>query len=71
MSEANVSEFMPFFSPGLTVFRDFGSEVISLTPLLVGDAGFYTNNLDVAKQVISGAHKTSFIKPERASRALL
>ncbi|KAF5356947.1 hypothetical protein D9756_006377 [Leucocoprinus leucothites] len=53
------------------VYRQYQSEVISIVPLLSGGPSIYTNNLDVARQVISGAHKTSFTKPEYASEALL
>ncbi|KAF9448129.1 cytochrome P450 [Macrolepiota fuliginosa MF-IS2] len=54
-----------------TLYKRFRSEVISLVPLISGDPSFYTNNLDVARQVIVGGHKTSFVKPEYASRILL
>jgi len=53
------------------VYRQFQSEVISVVPILVGNPSLYTNNLDVARQVIGGEHKSSFIKPTYASQALL
>ncbi|KAG5641736.1 hypothetical protein DXG03_004308 [Asterophora parasitica] len=42
-----------------------------MVPFISGIPGIYTSNLDVARQVAAGGHKTSFIKPESASQALL
>jgi len=53
------------------VYKRFGNDTISLVAFLAGPPSFYTANLDVARQVAGGGHKTSFIKPEDASRALL
>ncbi|KAF4564657.1 alcohol dehydrogenase [Pleurotus pulmonarius] len=52
-------------------YRQFNNESFSIVPWLVGPAGIYTSNIDVGRQVIAGGHKTSFIKPEEASQALL
>ncbi|KAJ7600422.1 cytochrome P450 [Mycena floridula] len=46
-------------------------ESFSVVPFLCGPVGLYTSNLEIAKQVIVGGHKTSFIKPESMSRPLL
>ncbi len=46
-------------------------ENVSVVPFLIGAPAIYTSNLDVARQVIIGGHKTDFIKPVSASRALL
>ncbi|KAG6812865.1 hypothetical protein H0H92_015793 [Tricholoma furcatifolium] len=55
----------------LTFYKRYGNENVSMVPFISGIPGIYTCNLDVARQVASGGHKTSFIKPESASRALL
>ncbi|KAG6850123.1 hypothetical protein H0H93_000745 [Arthromyces matolae] len=54
-----------------TFYRRFQSENVSIVPFLSGIPVIYTNNLDVARQVASGGHKSSFIKPESASQSLL
>ncbi|KAF8914791.1 cytochrome P450 [Mucidula mucida] len=46
-------------------------ENVSVVPFLIGAPAIYTSNLDVARQVIIGGHKTDFIKPVSASRTLL
>ncbi|KAJ8517930.1 hypothetical protein ONZ45_g4924 [Pleurotus djamor] len=46
-------------------------ETFSIVPWLAGPPGFYTSSLEVARQVIGGGHKSDFVKPEHASRALL
>ncbi|KAJ7666226.1 cytochrome P450 [Mycena polygramma] len=46
-------------------------ETVDLIPIISGIPGLWTSNIDVARQVISGSHKTSFYKPESASQALL
>lgn len=53
------------------VYKQFRSENVSVVPFISGVPGIYTSNLDVGRQVISGGHKSSFIKPETASQALL
>ncbi|KAL0960014.1 hypothetical protein HGRIS_011664 [Hohenbuehelia grisea] len=68
-----------WWNPGLkfpwldrfTFYKRFGSENVSVVPFMFGVPGIYTSNLDVARQVITGGHKSSFIKPESASQALL
>ncbi|KAK0452607.1 cytochrome P450 [Armillaria borealis] len=37
-------------------------ENVSIVPWLTGDPGIFTSNLDVARQVVSGSHKTDFKK---------
>ncbi|CAA7270196.1 unnamed protein product [Cyclocybe aegerita] len=54
-----------------TVYKQYGNDTISVAPFVVGPAGFYTANLDIARQVAGGGHKTSFVKPKEASKALL
>ncbi|KAJ7158318.1 cytochrome P450 [Mycena crocata] len=46
-------------------------ETINLIPIISGIPGLWTSNIDVARQVTAGGHKTSFIKPESASGAFL
>lgn len=57
-------------NPG-TVYKQYGSDTISFVPFIFGPTGFYTSNLDVARQVASSSRGRSFIKPETASGALL
>ncbi|KAF9010234.1 cytochrome P450 [Cyathus striatus] len=52
-------------------YKKYQSENVSVIPFVFGVPGIYTSNIDVARQVVAGGHKTSFIKPETASRALL
>ncbi|KAJ7927567.1 cytochrome P450 [Mycena leptocephala] len=47
------------------------NETVNLVPLIAGVPGLWTSNIDVGRQVIAGAHKTSFCKPESASQTLL
>ena len=53
------------------VYRKYGSENVAIVPFIAGVPTIYTTNLDIARQVVPGLHKTSFKKPEGASRALL
>ncbi|KAG6901989.1 hypothetical protein C0995_005948 [Termitomyces sp. Mi166 len=55
----------------LTFYKHYQSENVSMVPFISGIPGIYTSNLDVARQVAGGGHKSSFIKPQSASRALL
>ncbi|KAG5634271.1 hypothetical protein H0H81_002585, partial [Sphagnurus paluster] len=52
-------------------YQSYRNETVSVVPFIAGSPAIYTSNLDVARQVAGGGHKTSFIKPESASRALL
>ncbi|KAF8903942.1 cytochrome P450 [Gymnopilus junonius] len=54
-----------------SLYKRFGHDTISIVPFVGGPAGLYTANLDIARQVVVGGHKTSFIKPESMSRVLL
>ncbi|KAF7360365.1 hypothetical protein MVEN_00766200 [Mycena venus] len=47
------------------------SETVNLTPIISGTPWLWTSNIEVGRQVITGAHKTSFYKPASASQALL
>ncbi|KAJ7185586.1 cytochrome P450 [Mycena filopes] len=47
------------------------NETVHMTPLISGGPGLWTSNLDIARQVAAGGHKTSFVKPELASGAFL
>ncbi|KAK7463034.1 hypothetical protein VKT23_007617 [Stygiomarasmius scandens] len=47
------------------------SETVSIVPWLIGPPSIWCSNLDVARQVASGGHKSCWIKPEEASQALL
>ncbi|KAJ7759554.1 cytochrome P450 [Mycena metata] len=51
--------------------RYTGNETMNLVSVLGGTSGLWTSNLDIARQVSAGGHKTSFVKPEMASGALL
>lgn len=44
---------------------------MSIVPFLHGNVVIYTSNLELARQVVVGGHKTDFIKPEQMSKALL
>ncbi|CAK5274668.1 unnamed protein product [Mycena citricolor] len=46
-------------------------ETIQLTPILGGETSIWTSNIDVAKQVAVGSHKTSYVKPPFGGLALL
>ncbi|KAK0474149.1 cytochrome P450 [Armillaria novae-zelandiae] len=46
-------------------------ENVSIVPWLAGPSAIYTSNLDVTRQVVSGSHKSDFIKHENASKILL
>ncbi|KAH8829037.1 cytochrome P450, partial [Flagelloscypha sp. PMI_526] len=54
-----------------SVYKRFNSDVVALRVWFKGIPEIYTNNIDVARQVAVGGHKTSYLKPELASRALL
>ncbi|GLB42270.1 putative cytochrome P450 [Lyophyllum shimeji] len=54
-----------------TFYKRYQSENVSIVPFISGVPGIYTSNLDVARQVAAGGHKSSFVKPESASQALL
>lgn len=54
-----------------TLYQRFQNENFSIVPFLAGPPAIYTSNLDVARQVAIGGHKTPFVKPEEASQALL
>ncbi|KAJ6595778.1 cytochrome P450 [Mycena vulgaris] len=47
------------------------NETVNLVPVISGIPGLWTSNIDIARQVIAGGHKTSFIKPESASGVFL
>ncbi|KAF9051514.1 cytochrome P450 [Panaeolus papilionaceus] len=54
-----------------TLYKRFNRDTFTLVPFIFGPPTFYTSNLDVARQVIGGGHKTSFVKPESSSQILL
>ncbi|KIM47101.1 hypothetical protein M413DRAFT_64094 [Hebeloma cylindrosporum] len=56
-----------------SLYKDYGSDTISVVPFgpTTGGPAIFSANLDVARQVAGGGHKSSFFKPENASRALL
>ena len=53
------------------VYRKYRSENISIVPFIAGIPSVYTTNLDIARQVLPGLHKTSFKKPEPSTRGFL
>ncbi len=46
-------------------------ETVSIVPWLTGEPGIFTSNLDVARQVMSGSHKTDFNKGKFGTGPLL
>ncbi|KAH8827539.1 cytochrome P450 [Flagelloscypha sp. PMI_526] len=50
-----------------SLYKRFSADVIVTRPFLAGEPEIYTNNVDVARQVIVGGHRTSFWKPPSAS----
>ncbi|KAF4618306.1 hypothetical protein D9613_011546 [Agrocybe pediades] len=54
-----------------SAYKRYGNDTISVVPFLAGPTGFYTSNLDVARQVITGAHRCSFFKHENSTQAFL
>ena len=58
-------------SPSALVYRKYGSDTVSIVPFLSGHAQLYSGNLDVARQVVAGGVKSSWIKPERVSQGLM
>ncbi|TFK38021.1 cytochrome P450 [Crucibulum laeve] len=52
------------------MYKRYG-ENVSIVPFISGVPGIFTSNLDVARQVSAGGHKSAFVKPQTASRALL
>ncbi|KAH0580883.1 hypothetical protein H2248_012042 [Termitomyces sp. 'cryptogamus'] len=55
----------------LTFYKQYQNENVSMVPFISGIPSIYTSNLDVARQVVGGGHKSNFIKPQSASQALL
>ena len=56
----------------LQVYKSYESDTISCVPILLGPPTFYTSNLDVARQLVSGSSAgRSFNKPEAASKTIL
>ncbi|PPQ65337.1 hypothetical protein CVT26_000052 [Gymnopilus dilepis] len=53
------------------LYKRFGHDTFSVVSFVTGPSGFYSANLDIARQVAIGGHKTSFVKPRDMSRALL
>ncbi|KAJ7485344.1 cytochrome P450 [Mycena latifolia] len=47
------------------------NETVNVVPIISGVPGLWTSNIDIARQVVVGGHKTSFIKPEMGSAAFL
>ncbi|KAF7325930.1 hypothetical protein MKEN_00443900 [Mycena kentingensis (nom. inval.)] len=46
-------------------------ETVQLVPLLGGNAFLWTSNVDVARQIVVGAHRSKWWKPESMTQALL
>ena len=53
------------------VYRKYGSESVSIVPFIAGVPSIYTTNLEIARQVVPGLHKTGFRKPRYSARVLL
>ncbi|KDQ31693.1 hypothetical protein PLEOSDRAFT_1061813 [Pleurotus ostreatus PC15] len=53
------------------VYRNFQNESFSVVPWLLGPAGIYTSNVDIARQVTTEGRKSSFFKPQETSRLFL
>jgi cytochrome P450 len=68
-----------WWNPGLdfpwlerfNLYKRYNSETISFLPWLIGSPSIYTSNLDVARQLVAGGVKSTWIKPESASMTLL
>ncbi|KAI0916136.1 hypothetical protein AcW1_010008 [Taiwanofungus camphoratus] len=54
-----------------TLYRQYGTDTISIVPFIHGRAEFYTSNLEVVRQVVAGGIKSSWIKPESSSGVVL
>lgn len=52
-------------------YTRFGNDTFGAVSWMFGPHGLYTANMDVARQILGGGHKTSFVKPEKASTAVL
>ncbi|KAF8649628.1 hypothetical protein AX16_005717 [Volvariella volvacea WC 439] len=52
-------------------YREHASESVSVVPFIKGTPSIYTCNLDVARQVVAGGNRSSWIKPESKSQGLL
>ncbi|KAH8827541.1 cytochrome P450 [Flagelloscypha sp. PMI_526] len=50
-----------------SLYQRFNADAVVTRPFLKGKPEIYTNNVDVARQVIVGGHKTSYWKPAEAS----
>ncbi|KAJ7064839.1 cytochrome P450 [Mycena amicta] len=47
------------------------SETVQLVPIFSGISNLWTSNIDIARQVVVGANRSKFFKPEEGSRAFL
>ncbi|TFY70798.1 hypothetical protein EVG20_g2210 [Dentipellis fragilis] len=59
------------WSERFNFYRKWNSDAVSVVPFLAGKPVIYTNNVDVARQVVAGGVKSVWIKPESASQAML
>ncbi|KAL5531294.1 hypothetical protein ACEPAG_4171 [Sanghuangporus baumii] len=59
------------WSQRLTLYTRYGSDTISIVPLLWGSPRIWTANLDVARQIVAGGPTSPWIKPREYSVALL
>ncbi|KAH8827540.1 cytochrome P450 [Flagelloscypha sp. PMI_526] len=55
----------------LSFYKRFNADAVVLRPFLKGKPEIYTNNVDIARQVAVGGHKTSYWKPHEASLGIL
>ncbi|KAF8626099.1 hypothetical protein AX15_005083 [Amanita polypyramis BW_CC] len=53
------------------LYKQYGTDTISVVPFVVGAPSFYSSNLEVIRQIASNGPNASFIKPEFGSGALL
>ncbi|KJA21381.1 hypothetical protein HYPSUDRAFT_77809 [Hypholoma sublateritium FD-334 SS-4] len=54
------------------IYKCYENDTISFVPMLLGPPTFYTSNLEVARQLVSGTNSArSFHKPEAASKTIL
>ncbi|KAF5318599.1 hypothetical protein D9619_010824 [Psilocybe cf. subviscida] len=53
-----------------TLYARYGTDTISIVPYISGTAGFYTSNIDVARQVASPHKDRSYEKPLSASGSI-
>ncbi|KAK2462367.1 hypothetical protein APHAL10511_005673 [Amanita phalloides] len=52
-----------FWFERATMYKQFGTDTISIVPFFSGSPMFYTRNVEVTRQIVSNGPRASFIKP--------